>query len=392
MNFGRELEKSESLVTKSKIRYIDPATAGDNELDRLALEASNQAASDALGFADVTKLDSSTFYEYTLHQQPEIRAGDLVVIQESFQSLNFVYAEPGSIFSNRNGNFHHNDFIGKPFGCMIRSRSDQGYGFVYLLQPTPELWAQSLNHRTQIVQELDQSQVIFQLQLKPNCTVVESGTGSGAMTHAILRTIAPHGHCHTYEFNETRANTARQEFSKNGVSSLVTVHHRDVCGKQGSGGFDLPGQSVDAVFLDLPEPWLAIPHAAYIMKPSSRIASYSPCIEQTHQAVDAFREYGFHSIKTMEFRLMEHYVDEVEFEEPPSAKRPKTTPHDLAAYENGQKPQPTTPQEEIEVPIDAPTTKHWVARPFSMMRGHTAFLTFATAGNVVQPNPLESKV
>jgi hypothetical protein len=30
-----------------------------------------------------------------------------------------------------------------------------------------------------------------------------------------------------------------------------------------------------------------------------------------------------------------------------------------------------------------------VARPFGMMRGHTAFLTFATAGNKKQPNPNE---
>lgn len=32
-----------------------------------------------------------------------------------------------------------------------------------------------------------------------------------------------------------------------------------------------------------------------------------------------------------------------------------------------------------------------VARPFGSMRGHTAFLTFATAGNTKQPNPLGRK-
>ncbi|EEC50179.1 predicted protein, partial [Phaeodactylum tricornutum CCAP 1055/1] len=239
-----------------------------------------------------------------------IRTGDLVVIMESFDNLAFVYAKEGEIFSNRNGNFHHNDFIGKPFGCKIRSRSHRGYGFVYLLKPTPELWARSLNHRTQIVHELDQSQVIFQLHLKPNMTVVESGTGSGAMSHAILRTIAPHGKLHTYEFNEHRADTARHEFANNGVGHLVSVHHKDVCGIRGDGGFDLPPQSVDGVFLDLPEPWLAVPHAAFVMKPNARLASYSPCVEQTQRMVETLRQSGFHSIKTMEYRLQEHYVDE----------------------------------------------------------------------------------
>ena len=33
------------------------------------------------------------------------------------------------------------------------------------------------------------------------------------------------------------------------------------------------------------------------------------------------------------------------------------------------------------------TSKMVVARPFVMMRGHTAFLTFATAGNLPQPDP-----
>jgi len=38
-------------------------------------------------------------------------------------------------------------------------------------------------------------------------------------------------------------------------------------------------------------------------------------------------------------------------------------------------------------PADSKLKKTLVARPFTMMRGHTAFLTFATAGNKLQPFP-----
>jgi len=76
-----------------------------------------------------------------------------------------------------------------------------------------------------------------------------------------------------------RAETAREEFANNKADHLVEVMHKDVCGKHGPGGFDRPQASVDAIILDLPEPWEAVPHCAHVLKPNARLASYSPCVE-----------------------------------------------------------------------------------------------------------------
>jgi tRNA (adenine57-N1/adenine58-N1)-methyltransferase catalytic subunit len=504
MDFARPLVQTESVASKSKIRYLEAVTldtaVGDTPeerarnvaLDNQVIRASNQIAAEMfLGLPDATAattvevsadkawmLDASHYTERSTPVSSKIKAGDLVVIQESFDKLDFVYCKPGEIYSNRNGNFHHDDFINQPFGTKVRSRDLQGYGFLFLLKPTPELWTRSLNHRTQVVHELDQSQIIFQLHLKPNDVVVESGTGSGAMSHAIIRTIAPAGRLHTYEFNRHRAETARTEFQQHGLSHLVTVHHKDVCRglveaqdesnkktaasvQEGTPGFDLPGQSVDAVFLDLPEPWTAVPHAAHVLQPNARIATYSPCMEQTQRTVEALEAAGFHSIKTFEYRLQEHYVDEVEYESPPTEKRPRPTTHNVANYlqpssavvedttataaaaddddadaednevvsetdnrtvdssETGERAPPVSTASAAAVdddvmmpqPTEAAATtaaavateaingqcsnsatqkkrkKLLVARPFVMMRGHTAFITFGTAGNEFQPNP-----
>ena len=449
MDFAKPHITLESTASRSGIRHqtIPPkSSANENEdddddnLDTMLLEAANQAAVDLfLGPQEQSapkverRVNADDFKEDCLPPQETIKEGDLVVIVISFDNLSFVYAKPKAIFSNRHGHFHHDDFLGKPFGCKIRSRNNRGFGFCYLLKPTPELWTRSLNHRTQLVHELDQSQIVHQLWLRPNMKVVESGTGSAALSHALLRSIAPYGHLHTYEFHPERAAAAKLELEQHTSPSMVTVYHKDVCGKGptkgdedgcSKGGFDLPGQSVDAVFLDLPEPWLAIPHAAFVLKPNARIASYSPCVEQSQRAIQAMQAAGFHSIQTMEYRLQEHYVDDYSTISPPRAKRKRLQKHDLQSYlfnqniEGAEKESEkesegaagdesgpdmeaakSAGEEDLKARSDKEERKEksskgeeeakkmLVARPFVMMRGHTAFLTFATAGNIPQPDP-----
>lgn len=383
MDFGRDMTKTPGIVAKSKIRLVDETHLGEDPLDRELCLKANEAAKELFFGNDYTTskqanevkeedeealklIDCSLYNEQHLPPARRlIQPNDLVVVFESFNDLNFVYAKPNDIFSNRNGHFHHNDFIGKPYGCKIRSRDNEGLGFLYLLRPTPELWARSLPHRTQIVHELDASMIIHYLEISPNMTVCESGTGSGAMSHVILRSIAPKGKLHTYEFNKMRVSKARKEFEGHGLGHMVQVHHRDVCGKKnllaakngtnsgegiaqsaaedgaltdstctdldnndiadeeeevddGKGGFQLGQAAAHAIFLDLPEPWLAVPHAAHTIKPNGRICSYSPCMEQTQKTVAALKQHGFHSLRTVEARLKEYYVDEYEMEAPPT--------------------------------------------------------------------------
>ena len=466
MDFGRPHRAEAGVAYESNISLIEKTNDGESDaLETMLVNAANDAAMTLFGTQHLKKnpLDHAKLRTYTdsrfcpervVDRSKLIAEGSLVVIFECFESISFVYATLGKVFHNRNGHFHHDAFIGKPFGCKIRSHNNGGLGFVYLLRPTAELWARSLPHRTQIVHELDASLIVFHLNLRPGMLVCESGTGSGAMSHAILRSIAPRGMLHTFEFNKVRADKAREEFQRNKVDGMVTVQNRDVCGKQpvilsdgdGNGegeevnnadevgGFGIGGQVADAVFLDLPEPWLAVPHAAYTIKPNGRICSYSPCVEQTQRCVAAFRNCGFHSIKTIEARLREYYVDDVELESPPKARLPRVelnesngdfagdgdgqktsesegasvvSPYvrsktrfpdseDTGAEADNERSEAETEATERNGPIVAAVEKtpakrkKLCARPFASMRGHTAFLTFATAGLKIQPNPSEA--
>ncbi len=73
---------------------------------------------------------------------------------------------------------------------------------------------------------------------------------------------------------------------------------RDVLGN----GFTLEKQEIeaDAVFLDLPSPQLAIPHAYDILKFYGRVCNFSPCIEQVQAVCLAMKKEGFGEIETIE--------------------------------------------------------------------------------------------
>ncbi|PPR94242.1 hypothetical protein GOBAR_AA26432 [Gossypium barbadense] len=152
-------------------------------------------------------------------------------------------------------------------------------GFLYLLASTPELWTLVLSHRTQILYIADISFVIMYLEVVPGCLVLESGTGSGSLTTLFARAVAPTGHVYTFDFHEQRAASARFKKSVQvdvlfeiqdsvavmlrkrtsrgtGISTLVTMGVRDI---QGEGFPDQFSGLADSVFLDLPQPWLAIP-------------------------------------------------------------------------------------------------------------------------------------
>ncbi len=189
MNFAKSFTEEPNVTTGSGVCLLNEISSSDASdengtheerdmkvhVNNLLIASANKAASDlflstgskiystikapssSYNNTDTRKnvknalVDCKLYPSKLLPPSSVIKINDLVVVFESFDSLDFVYVNSGDVFHNRNGHFYHDDFIGKPYGCKIRSRNNRGLGFVYLLKPTPELWARSLNHRTQIV-------------------------------------------------------------------------------------------------------------------------------------------------------------------------------------------------------------------------------------------------
>jgi tRNA (adenine57-N1/adenine58-N1)-methyltransferase len=87
---------------------------------------------------------------------------------------------------------------------------------------------QVLRHRTQILYVADISLVVANLALTPGKTVLESGTGSGSLTHSLARAVAPHGHVYTFDFHQLRADEAQAEFDRHSLSGMVVGGHHNI--------------------------------------------------------------------------------------------------------------------------------------------------------------------
>lgn len=60
--------------------------------------------------------------------------------------------------------------------------------------------------------------MLYTISLQSSATahnaVLESGTGSGSLTHALARAIAPTGHVHSFDFHHQRASEADTEMKR----------------------------------------------------------------------------------------------------------------------------------------------------------------------------------
>lgn len=193
---------------------------------------------------------------------------------------------------------------------------EAGSGFTHILQPTPEAWTSSLDHRTQVVYTPDYSYIVQRLRVRPGSTIIEAGAGSGSFTHAAARAVFDgtpagndehrRGRVCSYEYHEPRVETLRAELSDHGLNDVVALTHCDVCNE----GFLLPSDTspnADAVFLDLPAPWLALKHlsresTSSPLNPDNavHICTFSPCIEQVQMTVREMWKLGWTEIEMVE--------------------------------------------------------------------------------------------
>jgi len=200
----------------------------------------------------------------------------------------------GESFHTHRGIIEHDDMIGKPFGSVIFSKpiESQGYKF-YVLKPLPSDYILYMSRKTQIIYPEDASFILLYSGIGPG-SIVEAGTGSGALTCILGNFVRPTGHVYSYDIRDKSLNRARKNVERAKLKENVTIQEGNILTS------DLEHINVDSVVLDMPQPWEAIEKVKHYLRLSGVLVSFSPTIEQVKKTTFSLKKHGFIDINSFE--------------------------------------------------------------------------------------------
>ena len=215
---------------------------------------------------------------------------DLVLLCLDPRRTYMVKVEAGKTFHTHKGYVKLDELLDKEFGSVVQS--SLGAHFI-ALKPALTDYIMKSSRNTQITYPKDAALIVMFSGIGPGSRVVESGTGTGALTTALAYYVKPSGKVYTYELRSEFQKNAEKNLKRSNLLNYVEMKSGDIT-------TGIEERDLDAVILDLATPWLVIPHAYEALKPSGILVSFSPTIDQVVKATEALRENNFILIETVE--------------------------------------------------------------------------------------------
>ena len=208
-----------------------------------------------------------------------------------------VRLTPSQQLHTHHGFIPHNAMIGQPFGSTVKTQL--GYSY-QLFQPSTFDLVTRIKRSSQIIYPKEIGYILLKMNIIPGSRVVEAGTGSGGLTLALSRYVRPNGRIYTYEERDDMIEVARKNLDKVGALDVVEMKQRDI-----RDGFDERG--VDALFLDVREPWMFLTQARAALKSGGCFGSLVPTTNQLSEILQEMERLGnWADIEVVEI-LMRHY-------------------------------------------------------------------------------------
>jgi len=205
----------------------------------------------------------------------------------------------GDVYQLSGHKIAHDELIGRADGSIVMLSGGKS---MLAMRPTFGDYALKMPRGAQVLYPKDLALIPMWADVYPGARVFEAGTGSGALTMALLRAVGPRGLVVTYEAREDFSRMARLNIERymGAVPNLLAFRNNAYEGIQ------LLEDEVpfDRVVLDLPEPWQVIPHAARVLRLGGIYLSFVPTVPQVQQTVAALQGVAvFAMIETFETLL-----------------------------------------------------------------------------------------
>lgn len=201
-----------------------------------------------------------------------LTTGELVVLIDRRRRRYLVTLEPGGEWHSHAGLVAHDALIGAVEGTVVRTNRNME---VLVLRPTREDFVLKMKRGAQVVYPKDQAMIVAAADVRPGCTVVEAGAGSGALTLALLAAVGPTGRVISFERRDDHARIAERNVERflGGRPDNWELHLGDVVDELGS-------RRAHRVILDLLEPWTAVAAAGDALPPGGLVLAYTPTVPQ----------------------------------------------------------------------------------------------------------------
>lgn len=197
------------------------------------------------------------------------------------------------------GVFNPSSLVGKKYGnkCEIGNKS------FWLFRPSLQDKLLGIKRKAQIILPKDSAQILMNCSISSGQKVLEVGIGSGSLTIALANAVAPDGKVISYDNRDDFIKHAIKNLEMAGLDKYVTAKLRDI-----SNGID--EKELDAVIVDIPNPWDGVGYAWKKLKAGGYFCSYSPLISQVEKTFKEINKHNFIDVKTIENIQREMIVSE----------------------------------------------------------------------------------
>ncbi|HEV2034468.1 MAG TPA: tRNA (adenine-N1)-methyltransferase [Candidatus Dormibacteraeota bacterium] len=223
----------------------------------------------------------------------EFSAGELILLVDKVGRRHRVRLKAGERHSLHSGAIEHDDLIGRPEGVVITTQLGAR---LLAVRPTFAEQVTGRQRQAQPIYPKDLGAILVAADIYPGARVLEAGTGTGALTLAVLRAVGRDGVVVSYEQREEFLEAARRAISDTlgGLPPNLTLKLGDVY-------LGVDERDMDRVLLDLPEPWQAVEAVRSALRPGGIVFAHCPNVSQVQRFFDCLREVrGFGMLEVFE--------------------------------------------------------------------------------------------